>query len=103
AVALCEELMTTAHRIDQPSRQARLLAQAALLSMKEILDEHGLTPKPRRRGAPDPDTHPLLEQNPPEPPDPNAPTPEEQAELDAFRAATEKPAKKAPVVEEPAP
>src|SRR5690606_36406861 len=63
ATALCEELVTTAHRIDLPSRQARLLAQAALLSMKEILDEHGLAPKPKRRGAPDPDTHPLLEQN----------------------------------------
>ncbi len=105
ARALCEELVTTAHRIDQPSRQARLLAQAALLSMKEILDEHGLTPKPKRRGAPDPDTHPLLEQNPPEPPDENAPTPEEQAELEALRTPADTPAKtpKAPATAEAAP
>ena len=89
ASALCEELVATAHRVDLPSRQARLLAQAALLSMKEILDEHGLTPKPKRRGAPDPDTHPLLEQNPPDPPDPNAPTPEEQAELEGLRAPSD--------------
>lgn len=78
-LALSEELMTVAHRIDRPSRQARLLAQAALLSMKDLLDAYGLAPKPRRRGAPDPDTHALLENDPP---DPQAPTPEEQAELD---------------------
>lgn len=101
AHALHEELVTTAQRIDTPSRQARLLAQAALLSMKELLDEHGLTPKPKRRGAPDPDTHPLLEQNPPEPPDANAPTPEEQAELEALHTATEAPAK-APAPKTPA-
>jgi hypothetical protein len=88
AAALCEELVTTAHRIEHPSRQARLLAQAALLSMKELLDEYGLAPKPKRRGSReiDPDTHPLLEQDPP---DPNAPTPEEQAELDADLAEAE--------------
>lgn len=90
ASALCEELVTTAHRIDQPSRQARLLAQAALLTSKELLDEHDLAPRPKRRGAPDPDTHPLLEQDPP---DPRAPTEQEQAELDACRAPSDKPTK----------
>ncbi len=79
ARALSEELVTVAHRIERPSRQARLLAQAALVSMKDVLDAYGLAPKPRRRGAPDPDTHPILEQDPP---NPEAPTEEEQAELD---------------------
>jgi hypothetical protein len=84
ARALSEELVTIAHRIEQPTRQARLLAQAALLSMKDLLDEYKLTPKPKRRGSRevDPDTHALLEQDPP---DPNAPTAEEQAELDASK------------------
>ncbi|MCW5837993.1 MAG: hypothetical protein KIS78_36725, partial [Labilithrix sp.] len=60
-----------------------LLAQAALLSTKELLEEYDLTPKPRRRGAPDPDTHAVLEQDPP---DPDAPTAEELAELEASDA-----------------
>jgi hypothetical protein len=83
ARSLCEELVTVAHRIDLPSRQARLLAQAALLSMKDLLDEYGLTPKLKRRGAVDPDTHSLLEHDPP---DPNEPTPEERAELEEAEA-----------------
>ncbi len=87
AQALCEELVTTAHRIDLPTRQARLLAQAALLSMKELLDAYGLTPKPRRRGVPDPDTHEVLEHDPP---DPSEPTEEERAELEAAGAAPKK-------------
>lgn len=77
--ALGEELITIGDSVDLPSRQARLLAQAALLAMRELLDEHGLTPKPKRKGAPDPDTHALLEQDPP---DPAAPTPEEREELE---------------------
>lgn len=83
ARALSEELVIVAHRLDLPSRQARLLAQAALLSTKELLEEYDLTPKPRRRGAPDPDTHAVLEQDPP---DPDAPTAEELAELEASDA-----------------
>jgi hypothetical protein len=83
ATALCEELVTAAHRIDAPMRQARLLAQAALLSTRDLLEEYGLTPKARRRGQPDPDTHALLEQDPP---DPSEPTPEELEELEAQRA-----------------
>lgn len=83
ARALSDELLAKGERLDLPSRQARLLAQAALLSTREILDEHGLAPKPKRRGAPDPDTHPVLEQDPP---DPHDPTPEERAELEATNA-----------------
>ncbi|MBX3198681.1 MAG: hypothetical protein KF894_11145 [Labilithrix sp.] len=81
ARALSEELVIVAHRLDLPSRQARLLAQAALLSARELLDEYDLAPKPRRRGAPDPDTHAILEQDPP---DPDAPTAEELAELEGL-------------------
>jgi hypothetical protein len=97
ARVLCEELVTTAHRIEQPSRQARLLAQAALMSMKHLIDEYNLAPKPKRRGGIDPDTHALLEHDPPDPKDP---TPEEQAELDAERGA--KGEAKPPPVEGPA-
>ncbi|MBX3204358.1 MAG: hypothetical protein KF764_04780 [Labilithrix sp.] len=104
---LSEELVTTAHHIELPSRQGRLLAQAALLSTKDLLDEYGLTPKPRRRGSreADPDTHPLLEHDPPDPADP---TPEERAELEEERAAAEtgaqgeRAAAKTEVVAEPA-
>lgn len=79
ARALSEELVGATRRLDLPLRQARLLAQAALLPSKELLEEYDLVPKPRRRGVPDPDSHAILEHDPP---DPDAPTAEERAELE---------------------
>lgn len=71
-------LEAAAARLDVPVRQARLLAQAALLATKEILDETGLAQKSKRRA--EEDTHPILEEDPPRP---DAPTEEERAEMEA--------------------
>jgi hypothetical protein len=82
ATPVREELATAGRHVELALRQARLLAQAALLPAAELLDAAGvLTPAARRRGknASD-DSHPLLEQDPP---DPLLPTPEERAELAA--------------------
>jgi hypothetical protein len=83
AEALRQELESIAARLEVPCRQARLLAQAALAGLKEIADAHPVAQKPKRRTKTegDPDTHALLEN---EPPDPAEPTAEERAELDAI-------------------
>jgi len=83
AEALRAELEAVATRLEVPVRQARLLAQAALASLKDVVEAHQLAQKPRRRTKTDgdPDTHPLLECDPP---DPSAPTAEERAELDGL-------------------
>jgi hypothetical protein len=81
ADALRAELESVAARLEVPCRQARLLAQAALASLKDIADAHQLAQKPKRRTKVDgdPDTHAILDNDPPDPADP---TPEERAELD---------------------
>ena len=83
AQPLREELAALAKRLDIPCRQARLLAQAALVPLR-LLDDHGVSQRPKRRGPKvagelDEDTHPVLEQDPP---DPKAPTSEEREELE---------------------
>jgi hypothetical protein len=86
AQALRDELDAVARRLELPCRQARLLAQAALAPLKELLDESGLAQKPKKRGPRvsvaevDDDEHPLLEQDPA---DPNEPNEAELAELSA--------------------
>jgi hypothetical protein len=86
AQALREELEAAARRLEIACRQARLLAQAALAPLKDVLEPNALAiHKPKRRGArssDDDDTHALLEQDPP---DPAEPTAEELAELNAAR------------------
>jgi hypothetical protein len=89
AQPLRDELAGLARRLDVPCRQARLLAQAALVPLR-LLDDHGVSQRPKRRGpkAPgelDDDTNALLEQDPP---DPRAPTPEEREELEELDAGT---------------
>lgn len=86
AEALRERLLAAARALEVPWRQARLLAQAALAPVKEIAEAHALAQRTKRKGAreSDEDTHPLLEQDPP---DPAEPTPEERAELAEARAA----------------
>jgi hypothetical protein len=46
---LGEELEAAARQLDVPYRQARLLAQAALLPTADLLDATGLTAKGKRR------------------------------------------------------
>ncbi|MFT3709804.1 MAG: hypothetical protein QM817_19415 [Archangium sp.] len=83
--ALRDELDAVARRLELPCRQARLLAQAALAPLKELLDDSGLAQKPKKRGprisvaeVDDDDDHPLLENDPA---DPNEPSEDELMEL----------------------
>ena len=92
AQALRDELDAIARRLELPCRQARLLAEAALTPLKELLENSGVSQKPKKRvKSPDDDASMLDE----EPIDPNTPSAEELAELAA-------PAEVTPVpVEEP--
>lgn len=86
AQALREQLLEAARGLEIPWRQARLLAQAALAPLKE-LEAAAALHKAKRKGGraeSEEDTHPLLEQDPP---DPSEPTPEERAELAATHSA----------------
>ncbi|MDQ3369869.1 MAG: hypothetical protein M3680_31005 [Myxococcota bacterium] len=87
AAPLRDELATAGATVELAVRQARLLAQAALLPAAELLDAAGVViAKARRRGKDvDEDTHPLLEQDPP---DPLLPTAEERAEIAAVHATS---------------
>ena len=86
AASLRDELTVAGRSVELSVRQARLLAQAALLPVAELLDAAGVvTAKAKRRGKDaDDDTHPLLEHDPP---DPLLPTADEQAEIAAVHAA----------------
>ncbi|HSO37665.1 MAG TPA: hypothetical protein VLT33_34300 [Labilithrix sp.] len=87
AEPLRDELEAVARRLETPCRQARLLAQAALVPLRDVLDGAALIQKPRKRGPRDgdEDTHPVLERPPP---DPAEPSPEELAEIAATHSAT---------------
>ena len=82
AQALRDELLGAALGLEVCCRQARLLAQAALAPLKELAEAAALLQKAKRKGArgsdAEDDTHPVLEQDPP---DPCEPTPEERAEI----------------------
>lgn len=78
------ELAAAGRTVEVLVRQARLLAQAALLPTVELLDAAGVvTAKAKRRGNPDEDTHGLLERDPA---DPLLPTAAERAEIAAVHA-----------------
>jgi hypothetical protein len=51
AQALRDELEAAARRLELPWRQVRLLAEAALLPVADLLDASGVLDKPRRRAA----------------------------------------------------
>lgn len=51
SAALREELATAARRIELPMRQARLLAEAALVADPELLESSGILEKMKRRAA----------------------------------------------------
>jgi len=96
AAALRDELAAAGKAVEIALRQARLLAQAALLPATDLLDAAGVvTAKGKRRGK-DHEQHPMLEHDPP---DPLLPTAEERAELAALSsepaAPGEPPASKA--------
>lgn len=80
AQALRDELDAAARRLEAPCRQARLLAEAALVPLRELLEISGVTSRPRKRvKVPGEDASPLDE----DPVDPHAPNEEELAELSA--------------------
>lgn len=87
AAVLREELMAAGGVVEFPVRQAKLLAQAALLPTAELLEAANVvTPKIKKRGKEiDPNAHPLLETDPPDPLQPNA---DERAEIAALHAPT---------------
>lgn len=78
AAALRDELAAAGQAIELHVRQARLLAQAALLPAAELLDAAGVVTAKAKRGKSE--SHPLLENDPP---DPLLPTADERAELAA--------------------
>ncbi len=82
AAAVRAELEFAAGRLDVAGRQAKLLAQAALVPFRHLDAAELLALEKRRRGKEDEDNHPLLEQDPP---DPRAPTADEQAEIESAR------------------
>lgn len=51
ARSLRDELEATARRLELPVRQARLLAEAALLTAEDLRDASGIFDKPKRRAA----------------------------------------------------
>jgi hypothetical protein len=72
AQALRDELDAVARRLESPCRQARLLAEAALVPLRDILEDSGLSQKGKRRGKPQigegGDEHiPALDEDPPDP------------------------------------
>ncbi|MDX2093356.1 MAG: hypothetical protein SFX73_36265 [Kofleriaceae bacterium] len=84
ADALRDELFAASNAVDLPVRQARLLAQAALLPATELFDAAGVLTavgKSKRAVA---EGHPILEKDPP---DPLLPTDEERAEIEALHAS----------------
>jgi hypothetical protein len=83
AAALGDELAAASRAVELAVRQARLLAQAALLPASELLDAAGVVKAKRRGKDADEDTHALLEHDPP---DPLLPTPDERAEIAAVHA-----------------
>ena len=85
AAPLRRELELAGRTVEVSLRQARLLAQAALLPAGDLLDAAGvMTSKARRRGKDgDEDSHPLLDTDPP---DPLIPTADERAEIAAIHA-----------------
>lgn len=83
ADTLREAVLAASNAIDLPFRQARLLAQTALLPAAALFDAAGLlTPLGKKRGASD--SHPILEKDPP---DPLLPTVEERAEITELHAS----------------
>lgn len=82
AQALRDELDAVSRRLELPCRQARLLAEAALTPLKELLENSGISHKPKRRSkaVEADDDASLLDE---EPVDPSIPSAAELAELSA--------------------
>lgn len=78
------ELSAAGGRLGMILKQSRLLAQAALAPLEGMDVAAMLALRAKKRGRPDDeDTHPLLENDPPDPRDPTA---EERAELESARS-----------------
>jgi hypothetical protein len=82
AAMVRDVLMAASKAVELPVRQAKLLAQAALLPAAGLIDgEGGLTIRGKQKDL----THPLLEQDPP---DPLLPMADERAEIAALHGSS---------------
>lgn len=98
AQGLRDELDAVSRRLELPCKQARLLAEAALAPLRDLLENSGVSSKPKKRvKVPGEDASPLDE----DPVDPHAPNEAELAELSAPVVEEEEAA--APVEPEPEP
>lgn len=98
-IALREEIVGHARRLELPMRQARLLAEAALAPMKNAFDDSGIGQKPKRRKF-DASAEPEVEAA--EAPEVVDEAPEEEA-VEAAPVEEPAPVEAAPVVEAVAP
>ncbi len=80
ARALIDELEVAANRLELPAKQSRLLAEAALAPLKDLLETSQVTQKPKKRVKKPGDDASVLDE---EPADTSAPSAEELAELSA--------------------
>jgi hypothetical protein len=97
--ALRDELDAVARRLELPCKQARLLAEAALSPLKELLENSGVASKPKKRVKSEhDDDSSMLDEDPIDPASPNA---EELAELSAPAAEPVVEVEVAAPVEEP--
>lgn len=64
ASALHDELTTLARQLELPVRQARLLAEAALLPVKNAFEESGVGQRPKRRASKPADATPVPAEEP---------------------------------------
>lgn len=92
AQALRDELDAVGRRLENPCKQARLLAEAALVPLRDLLEISGVTSKPKKRVKVPGEDASLLDEDPV---DPHAPNEAELAELS-------QPVEDAPALEEPA-
>lgn len=108
AQALRDELDSVGRRLENPCKQARLLAEAALVPLRDLLEISGVTSRPRKRVKVPGEDASLLDEDPV---DPNAPSEAELAELsqpddappeiEEEVAAEADDAREAPAVEKP--
>ncbi|MCA2981838.1 MAG: hypothetical protein INH41_27480 [Myxococcaceae bacterium] len=92
-LALRDEIIGHARRLELPMRQARLLAEAALAPIRNAYEDSGIGQKPKRRKSSEPlEVEPqFTAESTPAGPDPDAPTAAELAELSSEAEAVAAP------------
>lgn len=107
AQALRDELDAVGRRLENPCKQARLLAEAALVPLRDLLEISGVTSKPRKRVKVPGEDASLLDEDPVDPHAPNEAElaelsqPSEDAPVEPEAAAPVEQEEEEPVVEKP--